>query len=202
MSTVVNTAFLAGPSYPDADRTRTVLRWLARRLLRDELRHKPPITLAGPVPARPIIEPVPSPPVLHGGYGPDLSCDSKGNRESVPEPSDLFGPYRRERLLQMHARFVARMERAFRSGRERRASAAACVSEHHRRIPVTALALSDTQLEILRRFAVPIPQQLRQLYLQSVGQRLAGVELGDGVVHAACVAAQREALNAGRADVA
>jgi hypothetical protein len=112
------------------------------------------------------------------------------------EPTDVIaGAFSHARRVQMDRRFVARMEWAFKTRREQRQSASACVSEHHRRISVTALALSDTQLEILRRFAVPVPQQLRALYLASVSRRLAGVELGDGSVQAACIAAQKEVIN-------
>src|SRR5262245_17108450 len=110
-------------------RSSAVLRWLAARLIRDELRRRPPITLAGrpvvavPAEARPPPPPPPLPPEARG-WGPNLDCDSRENQNSVPEPGDLIGPYSHEQLLRMHDRFVHRMERAFASGWERRASAA------------------------------------------------------------------------------
>jgi len=41
------------------------------------------------------------------------------------EPDDRFGPYTPEQLIAMNDRFVAAVERAFRSGRESPASASA-----------------------------------------------------------------------------
>jgi len=43
------------------------------------------------------------------------------------EPDDRFWTYSPAQLLRMDARFVARLERAFRLGREQRSSASACV---------------------------------------------------------------------------
>ena len=59
------------------------------------------------------------------------------------------------------------------------------------------IALNDSQLEIVMTLARPLQRWQRDLFLQAVARRLAGVELGDGVVHAAAVAAQREVMNGG-----
>jgi len=57
------------------------------------------------------------------------------------------------------------------------------------------IALSDQQLEIVMSLAQPLPRWQRDQFLQAVARRLAGVEVGDGTVHAAAVAAQREVVN-------
>jgi hypothetical protein len=168
------------------------LRRLAARLILDELRHKPPITLPGRSAVATLVESRPPPAAVVRGWGPNLNCDGQGNRNSVPEPGDLIGPYSHEGLLRMHDRFVARMERAFAGGGESRASAASYQSEKHVGGYGMPIALTDAQLATLRQFATPIPLRLRDAYLRSVARRLAGVEIGDGVVHAACMAAQRE----------
>jgi hypothetical protein len=201
MSTIVNTAFFAGPGRPDTDRTRAVLKWLAARLLRDEQRKRPPITLPGrPVVAVPAEARPPAPPLPPEarGWGPNLDCDSRENQNSVPEPGDLIGPYSHEQLLRMHDRFVHRMERAFASGWERRASAASYQSEKHVGGYGMPIALTDAQLAMLRQFATPIPRSLRDAFLRDVARRLAGVEVGDGTVHVACAAAQREVIDDAR----
>jgi len=59
------------------------------------------------------------------------------------------------------------------------------------------IALNDNQLEIVMTLARPLPPWQRNLFLQAVARRLAGVDLGDGAVHAAAVAAQREVMNGG-----
>ena len=57
------------------------------------------------------------------------------------------------------------------------------------------IALNDCQLEIVMSRARPLPPWQRTLFLQAVARRLVGVEVGDGAVHAAAVAAQREVIN-------
>jgi hypothetical protein len=93
----------------------------------------------------------------------------------------------------MNNKFVHRLERAFENGSERRASSAS--SGGHRMAPI---ALTDAQLATLRQFATPIPPSLRDVFLRSVARRLAAVEVGDGAVHAACAAAQREVIDGAR----
>jgi hypothetical protein len=56
------------------------------------------------------------------------------------------------------------------------------------------IRLSDDQLEIVMGLARPLPPWQRGLYLETVARRLIGVEVGDGTVHAAAVAAQREVI--------
>jgi hypothetical protein len=86
----------AGSARPP--RSAYARKWLAARLVGDEQRKRPPITLAGRRPA--VVEPVlPPSPIPRGGWGPDLNCDGKGNRTSVPGPSDGEGPYARWELL-------------------------------------------------------------------------------------------------------
>jgi hypothetical protein len=94
----------------------------------------------------------------------------------------------------MNDRFVHRLERAFKSGRERRASAASHMGGHR----MAPIALTDDQLATLRQFATPIPPRLRDAFLRSVARRLAAVEVGDGTMHAACAAAQREVIDGAR----
>jgi hypothetical protein len=45
--------------------------------------------------------------------------------KQAAEPEDIHATWTRERLIDMNARFVARVERAFRTGSESRAAAAA-----------------------------------------------------------------------------
>jgi len=56
------------------------------------------------------------------------------------------------------------------------------------------IRLSDNQLEIIMGLARPLPPWQRSLFLEAVARRLTGVEIGDGTVHAAAVAAQREVI--------
>jgi hypothetical protein len=58
--------------------------------------------------------------------------------------------------------------------------------------PRGLLSLSDAQLEIVMLHAHPIAPAQRGQFLAAVAQRLAGVELGDGVVSRCCRALQRE----------
>jgi hypothetical protein len=57
------------------------------------------------------------------------------------------------------------------------------------------IALNDQQLEIVMTLARPLAPWQRDQFLQAVARRLAGVEVGDGAVHAAAVAAQREVVS-------
>jgi hypothetical protein len=54
------------------------------------------------------------------------------------------------------------------------------------------LALSDTQLDIIRRLAEPLVYADRDPYLARVAELLRGCELGDGVVGRAARQAQAE----------
>jgi hypothetical protein len=53
------------------------------------------------------------------------------------------------------------------------------------------LALSDQQLDIIRRAAEPLPLRDRGAFLQCVAELLSGKELGDGAVARAAAMAQR-----------
>lgn len=59
------------------------------------------------------------------------------------------------------------------------------------------IALSNRQLETVMTLARPLAPWQRDLFLQAVARRLADVEIGDGTVHAAAIAAQREVMNGG-----
>jgi hypothetical protein len=61
------------------------------------------------------------------------------------------------------------------------------------------IALSDAQMAMLQDFARPLQPWQRSLFLEAVARRLAGQVIGDGSVHAAAVAAQREIINRGYA---
>src|SRR5262249_54345636 len=84
----------------------------------------PPITLAGQPTATAEI-PTPSP-VVHVQCEPHIDCDSRLYRAEAG-PSDRRGPYSRDKLLRMNARFVARVEHAIADGKENRAAASAGV---------------------------------------------------------------------------
>jgi hypothetical protein len=67
-------------------------------------------------------------------------------------------------------------------------------------IPTTALhalALSDTQLGVIRDVAMQVPPHLRPTYLDRLAQALRGLELGDPAVHRAAFSI-RESLTGGR----
>jgi hypothetical protein len=100
-------------------------------------------------------------------------------------------------LLRMNRLFSEALERAFKRGREFRASASACVPERRVSMP-TAVALTDQQLADLRAIAATIPRHLRNDYLQILGRQLSNVEIGDGIVHSAALAARSAVLNGGR----
>jgi hypothetical protein len=57
------------------------------------------------------------------------------------------------------------------------------------------IALNDQQLEIVMTLARPLAPWQRDQFLQAVARRLVGQVIGDGAVHAAAVAAQREVVN-------
>jgi hypothetical protein len=122
----------------------------------------------------------------------DVACDSALHHREQ-EPGDGLPPYTRDQLVAMNNRFIRRLERAFENGSESRASAAS--SGGHRMAPI---ALTNAQLATLRQFATPIPPSLRDAFLRSVARRLAAVEVGDGAVHVACAAAQREVIDGAR----
>jgi hypothetical protein len=132
---------------------------------------------------------------LPGGRKPGWADgDAPRCREQERQADDVLPPYTRDQLATMNDRFVHRLERAFKSGRERRASAASHMGGHR----MAPIALTDDQLATLRQFATPIPPRLRDAFLRSVARRLAAVEVGDGTMHAACAAAQREVIDGAR----
>jgi hypothetical protein len=57
------------------------------------------------------------------------------------------------------------------------------------------IALTDDQLDIIRRAAQPLHPQDRSAYLETVASLLAGHEIGDGSVARAVAAAQRHYRN-------
>jgi hypothetical protein len=61
------------------------------------------------------------------------------------------------------------------------------------------IALTDEQMAMLQDFARPLQPWQRGLFLEAVARRLAGQVIGDGSVHAAALAAQREVLATRRA---
>jgi len=58
------------------------------------------------------------------------------------------------------------------------------------------IALNDEQLRTVMQFAQPLPRWQRDRFLRAVARNLDGVPIGDGSVHHAAVAAQREVINA------
>src|SRR6516164_6438983 len=105
MSTIINTAFLAGPSRSAPGQARIFLRRLIKQLAADaQWRTPPPISLPG----RPVavvvmkpVEPAPAPPVARVGYGPTLDCARGEVNKTEAEPSDFRGPYSYSRFLGM-----------------------------------------------------------------------------------------------------
>jgi hypothetical protein len=131
---------------------------LRRLLMYDEPRRRPAITLPG----RPAAAPPPSKPRtpnlgwarLPGGRKPDWADgDAPRRRKQEQQPNDVLPPYTRDQLAAMNDRFVHRLERAFKSGRERRVSAASHMGGRR----MAPIALTDDQLATLRQFATPIP---------------------------------------------
>jgi len=109
------------PNRPNASGRR-----IAKLLAYDESRRRPPISLPGrPIPKA--VPPKPKPTVLGAWpYGP-VHLDRRNGQQNrqEAEPEDVFGPYSREKLLQMNTRFTRSVERPFRSGGENRRAAAA-----------------------------------------------------------------------------
>jgi hypothetical protein len=106
------------------NRPNAFLRRLAWLLIADELhRPRPPISLPGRLVNWESLVPESArvPPAI--GWV-RLACANRLCCED-PRPEDAEGPYDRDRLLRMNARFVARLERAFARGVESR-SAAGC----------------------------------------------------------------------------
>jgi hypothetical protein len=58
------------------------------------------------------------------------------------------------------------------------------------------LSLTDSQMDIVRHAAEPLPWCDRSGFLEAVAARLHGVELGDGVVHRVCAELQKEFFRA------
>ena len=86
----------------------------------------PPPTLPGPpAPAiPPKLEPPPTPTTRSSA--PQFNyIDTRRLCEEEAEPCDIFGTWPRVKILKMDTAFVRRVERAFRSGSESRAAAAA-----------------------------------------------------------------------------
>src|SRR5262245_32025136 len=61
------------------------------------------------------------------------------------------------------------------------------------------IRFTDAQIATLRELAAPLAPWQRREFLEIVAERLAGTEIGDGSVHAAALAAQREGLATRRA---
>ena len=61
------------------------------------------------------------------------------------------------------------------------------------------IRFTDAQITTLRELSAPLAPWQRQEFLEIVAERLANVEIGDGSVHAAGLAAQREVLAARKA---
>jgi len=57
------------------------------------------------------------------------------------------------------------------------------------------IRLTDSQLQMLRELATPLSPFQRGRFLQLVAERLSIAEIGDGTVHKAGIAAQREVLS-------
>jgi hypothetical protein len=62
--------------------------------------------------------------------------------------------------------------------------------------PSQMIMLTDEQLQIVRELATPLHPRQRQQFL---ARRLVGIELGNGMIYAAAVAAQREVLSGSHA---
>jgi hypothetical protein len=56
------------------------------------------------------------------------------------------------------------------------------------------IPFTDAQIATLRELAAPLAPWQRREFLEIVAERLANVEIGDGSVHAAALAARREVL--------
>jgi hypothetical protein len=54
------------------------------------------------------------------------------------------------------------------------------------------IALTDSELEAVYRAAGPIPPAVRGAFLEEVAQRLAGREVGDGLVYRVVMEVQRK----------
>ena len=108
------------------NRTTVIGRRIAALLARDEVRHRPPVSLPGK-PASSASSPKPKPPpAAPTGYGPQhLDLRSSRLTAEQPTPEDAFGPYTRAQLLRMNWRFVERIEQAFRNSTETREAAGA-----------------------------------------------------------------------------
>jgi hypothetical protein len=111
-------------------RDRVLLRRLSGLLVRDELRHRPPVTLPG----RPAVVresstlPQPSrPPAVDRGAPHGTRSERRPSKLNSGDagPEDFFGLYTRAQLVRMDQRFTKRMERAFRRGAEHRDAARA-----------------------------------------------------------------------------
>jgi len=63
---------------------------------------------------------------------------------------------------------------------------------------MSPIALSDEQLAMVVQLSRPLAPWQRKLFLEAVARRLIGIELGDGSVHAAAVAAVDEVIAATR----
>jgi len=119
---------------------------LAARLMRDDQRKNPPISLPG----RPAIidppkpKPAPAPRATRAQFN---YVASRQATHAEAEPHDIIGTWPRVRLLRMNARFVARVERAFRRGKESRTAATASMmpTSPHRRLIGAKRTLNDCQ---------------------------------------------------------
>jgi hypothetical protein len=105
-------------------RNSVFLRRLCALLVRDELRHRPPVTLPGRSAVIRESSP-PRSPIERALPGPQRAARPNKLYCGDAEPEDVFGLYTRAQLVQMNQRFVQRLERAFRRGAERRDAACA-----------------------------------------------------------------------------
>lgn len=64
------------------------------------------------------------------------------------------------------------------------------------------ISLSDDQLQIVMGLAQPLAPWQRRAFLETVARKLSGQIIGDGSVHAAAIAAQREVITSTSDDVA
>ena len=86
----------------------------------------PPPTLPGrPAPAIPPKLELPPTPTTRSSAPQFNYIDTRRLCEEEAEPCDIFGTWPRVKILKMDTAFVRRVERAFRSGSESRAAAAA-----------------------------------------------------------------------------
>jgi hypothetical protein len=115
--------------------SKVIRRYLVRALKSDTERPRPPITLAGPrangsAPSPPL----PGTPPTSGAAN-AVSGTPYNGRPNIaePEPGDEQGPYSHTELTRMDNEFRARLQRAFKRGKESREAATALYDGRVRR---------------------------------------------------------------------